>query len=186
MERIVVIGAGQAASTLIVKLRGLGFAGEILLIGDEPHLPYQRPPLSKKYLAGEMPRERLLLRQASWYEKNAVTLKLGVSAKELIERLDRISSHYANHHGVDLLLELRGQLPADKANLLAIVDRFLRLDENDKMNFILGRRLGVYRRLKDMDDLRLHRLVDRKRKDFGYSSRTDWERLFHSLRAQVV
>ncbi|MEM9441541.1 MAG: FAD-dependent oxidoreductase [Pseudomonadota bacterium] len=80
MERIVVIGAGQAASSLIVKLRSLGFADEILLIGDEPHLPYQRPPLSKKYLAGEMPRERLLLRQAGWYEKNAVTLKLGERA----------------------------------------------------------------------------------------------------------
>ncbi len=80
MDRIVVIGAGQAASSLMVKLRGLGFTGEIVLVGDEPHLPYQRPPLSKKYLAGEMPRERLLLRQSSWYEKNEITLKLGLSA----------------------------------------------------------------------------------------------------------
>jgi 3-phenylpropionate/trans-cinnamate dioxygenase ferredoxin reductase subunit len=80
MEHVVVIGAGQAASSLMVKLRGLGFEGEILLIGDEPHLPYQRPPLSKKYLAGEMPRERLLLRQAGWYEKNRITLRLDLSA----------------------------------------------------------------------------------------------------------
>lgn len=80
MERIVVVGAGQAASSLMVKLRGQGFEGEILLIGDEPHLPYQRPPLSKKYLAGEMPRERLLLRQAGWYEKNRIDARLGTSA----------------------------------------------------------------------------------------------------------
>lgn len=76
MKRIVVVGAGQAASSLLVKLRGLGFEGEILLIGDEPHLPYQRPPLSKKYLAGEMERDRLLLRQAAWYEKNLIDVRL--------------------------------------------------------------------------------------------------------------
>ncbi|MGI9435681.1 MAG: NAD(P)/FAD-dependent oxidoreductase [Geminicoccaceae bacterium] len=80
MERIVVIGGGQAASTLLVKLRSLGYEGSIALVGDEPHLPYQRPPLSKKYLAGEMPRERLLLRQAAWFEKNRIDLHLGTTA----------------------------------------------------------------------------------------------------------
>jgi 3-phenylpropionate/trans-cinnamate dioxygenase ferredoxin reductase subunit len=77
MERIVVVGAGQAASSLMVKLRGQGFDGDILLIGEEPHLPYQRPPLSKKYLAGDMPRERLLLRQEGWYDKNRIEVRLG-------------------------------------------------------------------------------------------------------------
>jgi 3-phenylpropionate/trans-cinnamate dioxygenase ferredoxin reductase subunit len=76
MERIVVVGGGQAASALMVKLRSLGYDGRIALIGDEPHLPYQRPPLSKKYLAGELPRERLLLRQEGWYEKNRIELHL--------------------------------------------------------------------------------------------------------------
>ncbi len=85
MERIVVIGAGQAASSLMVKLRSQGFDGDIMLIGDEPHLPYQRPPLSKKYLAGEMPRERLLLRQAGWYEKNRIDIRLEQNAV----RIDR-------------------------------------------------------------------------------------------------
>ena len=80
MKRIIVIGAGQAASSLMVKLRSQGFEGEIQLVGSEPHLPYQRPPLSKKYLAGEMPRERLLLRQAGWYEKNAIDLRLNSTA----------------------------------------------------------------------------------------------------------
>ena len=76
VDRIVVAGGGQAASSLMVKLRSLGYEGSITLVGDEPHLPYQRPPLSKKYLAGEMPRDRLLLRQAAWYEKNGVDLHL--------------------------------------------------------------------------------------------------------------
>jgi len=80
MDHIVVIGAGQAASSLMVKLRSQGFEGNITLVGDEPHLPYQRPPLSKKYLAGEMPRDRLLLRQIGWYEKNRVDLKLDTRA----------------------------------------------------------------------------------------------------------
>ncbi len=81
-DRIIVAGGGQAASSLMVKLRSLGYQGAIALIGDEPHLPYQRPPLSKKYLAGEMPRDRLLLRQAAWYEKNAIDLHLetGITA----------------------------------------------------------------------------------------------------------
>ncbi|MEM8950158.1 MAG: FAD-dependent oxidoreductase [Pseudomonadota bacterium] len=89
METIVIIGAGQAASSLMVKLRSQGFDGKILLIGDEPHLPYQRPPLSKKYLAGEMPRERLLLRQAGWYEKNGIDLRLEQNAV----RIDRSERH---------------------------------------------------------------------------------------------
>ncbi len=104
----------------------------------------------------------------------------------LIEKLDGITSHYANHHGVDLLIEIRGQLPGDKAKLLAIVDRFLGLDENDKLNFILGRRLGIYRRLDDLGNPGLHQLADRKLQDFGYSNRADWEGLFHALRARVV
>lgn len=76
LKRVVIIGAGQAASSLMVSLRGQGFEGDITLVGDEPHLPYQRPPLSKKYLAGEMPRERLLFRQEAWYKKNRIDLRL--------------------------------------------------------------------------------------------------------------
>ena len=59
MSGIVVIGAGQAGATLVEKLRANGYEGKITLIGEEPHLPYQRPPLSKKYLLGEMEQERL-------------------------------------------------------------------------------------------------------------------------------
>jgi hypothetical protein len=104
----------------------------------------------------------------------------------LIENLYGITSHYANHHSVDLLMELRGQLPEDKTKLLSILGTFLDLNEHDKLNFILGRRLGIYRRLKDLENSRLYLLVDRKLQDIGASTRTDLEHIFHSLRAQVV
>jgi hypothetical protein len=83
-------------------------------------------------------------------------------------------------------MELRGQLPEDKTKLLSILETFLDLNEHDKFNFILGRRLGIYRRLKDIENSRLYLLVDRKLQDIGASTRMDLEHIFHSLRAQVV
>ena len=53
MSRFVVIGGGHAAGQAVASLRQDGFEGEIVVIGDEPHVPYQRPPLSKQYLSGE-------------------------------------------------------------------------------------------------------------------------------------
>lgn len=77
MTHIVVIGAGQAGSSLVVKLRNLGFDGDVTLIGEETAPPYQRPPLSKKYLLGEMDVERLFLRPEAFYADQNITLKLG-------------------------------------------------------------------------------------------------------------
>lgn len=85
MEKIVVVGAGQAGASCVAKLRAEGFGGAITLIGEEPVPPYQRPPLSKAYLLGEMALERLYLRPESFYEDNGITLKLG----QRVERLDR-------------------------------------------------------------------------------------------------
>ncbi|MFN3953964.1 MAG: NAD(P)/FAD-dependent oxidoreductase [Pararhodobacter sp.] len=77
MAGIVVIGAGQAGASLVAKLRALGHDGPLTLIGDEPVPPYQRPPLSKKYLLGEMEVERLFLRPESFYAEQGITLRLG-------------------------------------------------------------------------------------------------------------
>lgn len=77
MAHFVVVGAGQAGAALVAKLRALGFAGDITLIGEETAPPYQRPPLSKAYLLGEMAEERLWLRSAEFYAENRITLKLG-------------------------------------------------------------------------------------------------------------
>lgn len=82
-DPIIVIGAGQAAASFIAKLRSEDYQGAITLIGDEQHLPYQRPPLSKKYLLGDMAVERLALRPQSWYEENHITLKTGVRVSQI-------------------------------------------------------------------------------------------------------
>lgn len=74
---IVIVGAGHGGAQAAIALRQRGFAGSVAMIGDEPDLPYERPPLSKDYLAGERPVERLLIRQPHFWEERSVTLLLG-------------------------------------------------------------------------------------------------------------
>ena len=76
-SRIVIVGAGQAAAAAIDTLRRKGFAGAIALVGEEESWPYQRPPLSKKYLAGAMAAERLLIRPPHFYGDHAIEVHLG-------------------------------------------------------------------------------------------------------------
>ncbi len=84
-ETCIVVGAGHAAGQAVASLRQGGFDGKILLIGDEPYIPYQRPPLSKAFLAGELELERLYFRPADFYSDAAVELRLGVR----VTRIDR-------------------------------------------------------------------------------------------------
>ncbi len=83
MDRIVIIGAGQAGFSAVSTLRKEGFDGQIDLIGNERHLPYQRPPLSKKYLLGEMSAERLTFRDNSFFSEEKITLHLGQEAQTI-------------------------------------------------------------------------------------------------------
>ena len=76
MTHVVVIGAGQAGSSLVAKLRNSGFDGRVTLIGAEPVPPYQRPPLSKAYLLGDMTLDRLFLRPESFYGEHGIDLRL--------------------------------------------------------------------------------------------------------------
>ncbi len=77
MSHFIVVGAGQAGQSIVTKLRAEGFEGEITLIGDETAPPYQRPPLSKAYLLGDMELERLYLRPANYYADEGITLVTG-------------------------------------------------------------------------------------------------------------
>ena len=88
IERIVIVGAGQAASQAVVSLRRHGFAGRIVMLGDEGHLPYHRPPLSKAYLAGDVGIERLPIRAQQFYDDRDVDLRLRALAVS-IDRDDR-------------------------------------------------------------------------------------------------
>lgn len=82
-QRLVIIGGGQAAAQLILSSRRSGFDDPITLVAGEPHLPYQRPPLSKKYLAGEVPVDRLYLRPERFYAEHGVELELGAQAARI-------------------------------------------------------------------------------------------------------
>ena len=84
-ERIVIIGAGQAGAQAVASLRADGFAGSLTMIGDEPFLPYQRPPLSKAYLSGTATEESLYILPPAGMEKARIEFIGGVRA----ERIDR-------------------------------------------------------------------------------------------------
>ena len=84
-DSIVIVGAGQAGAQAVQSLRTGGFGGRIALVGEEPHPPYQRPPLSKKHLAGEIDDEALHLRPPSFYEQNAIDCHFG----KVVEAIDR-------------------------------------------------------------------------------------------------
>lgn len=83
--RVVIVGAGHAGGSAAAFLRQYGHTGPIVLIGDEPLLPYQRPPLSKAWLKGEATADSLALKPASWYAENQVSLRLSGQAV----RIDR-------------------------------------------------------------------------------------------------
>jgi 3-phenylpropionate/trans-cinnamate dioxygenase ferredoxin reductase subunit len=74
---VVIVGAGHGGAQVAVSLRTQKFEGSIAIIGDEPELPYERPPLSKEYFAGEKEFERIQIRPAKYWDERAVTMLLG-------------------------------------------------------------------------------------------------------------
>ena len=110
-ERVAIVGGGQAAVQAIDTLRRKGFTGELVLIGDEPWLPYQRPPLSKKYLAGALERERLLLKPQHFYESHSVEIRLGRRAEEISRREQRLRLDDGSDVAYDALLIATGSRP---------------------------------------------------------------------------
>ena len=113
MSHVVVVGAGQAAASLVARLRSKGFDGQITVVGEEPAPPYQRPPLSKAYLLGDMELDRLFLRPAAWYADNDVTLRLGTRVDSIRprcqDRADRRRGACLRHARLD---HRRGAEPA--------------------------------------------------------------------------
>lgn len=77
------IGGGLASSQAAKQLRQLDAQAAITLVGEEPHVPYDRPPLSKDFLRGETPRERLFFDEPSFFEAQRINLKLGTAVKTL-------------------------------------------------------------------------------------------------------
>jgi 3-phenylpropionate/trans-cinnamate dioxygenase ferredoxin reductase subunit len=83
MENLLIIGAGQSAIQCISTLKKEGYSGSITLVGQEEHLPYQRPPLSKGFLEDSIGKERLYFKKLEFFTENKVQLYLGLSAEKL-------------------------------------------------------------------------------------------------------
>src|SRR5688572_3189096 len=107
-DHVVVDGGGQAAGQAVQSLRQQNFAGAITLLADEPYPPYQRPPLSKKYLAGELTRERLLLRPAAFYAEKSVALEQNARVEELDASKRRVRLRDGRTFSYDRLLLTTG------------------------------------------------------------------------------
>ncbi len=93
-EAVVIVGGGQAGYQIAASLRTEGYSGAIVLIGEEPHAPYQRPPLSKAFVLGKQDQARLLLRPESYYSGHQIELLAGekVAAIERTTRIVRLKS----------------------------------------------------------------------------------------------
>lgn len=94
-ETVVIVGAGHGAGQVVATLKQKKFAGNIVMLGDEPYLPYQRPPLSKKFLAGEMPPERLYFKPESFYEDPRIDIRL----ETRVESIDRSARKVTTSNG---------------------------------------------------------------------------------------
>lgn len=111
MTHVVVVGAGQAGASVVAKLRSDGFEGQVTLIGAEPVPPYQRPPLSKAYLLGEMAEERLYLRPHSYYADNDITLRLNTRVASIDRAAHVLTLHDDTRLQYDALVLALGADP---------------------------------------------------------------------------
>ena len=111
MAELVVIGAGQAALTLAETLRRAGDKRSITLVGEEPHPPYQRPPLSKAYLSGKLAKERLWLKPRAWYLDNDITLLTGCRVRGIDRQAHMILRDDRRALGYDTLVLATGSRP---------------------------------------------------------------------------
>ena len=113
MSGHIVIGAGQAGAALVAKLRELDPESPITLIGEEPVPPYQRPPLSKKYLLGEMEMERLFLRPQSFYADQRIELLTGARVNAIDRTARQIMLGDGTRRSYDRLALTTGSSPRE-------------------------------------------------------------------------
>jgi len=140
MKKVVIIGAGHAAGQLVASLRQKKFSGEITLLGEEPWYPYQRPPLSKKFLAGDMPAERLYVKPQNFYDDDPdvhVILNTRVTA---IDRGDQsVRTDTGQSFDYDFLVIASGSRPRELTLPGAELDGVFYLRGIDDVNAIRSR-----------------------------------------------
>ena len=132
MSTVVIIGASHAAAEAISTLNKKGFNGKIILIGDEPYLPYQRPPLSKKYFNDEVTVEQLYIKGETMYEKAGVVQMLGRTAVSIDRKKQEVALDNDEVVAYDKLILATGTraryLPVDGGDLPQI--KYLRTKDD--------------------------------------------------------
>ena len=111
MSGVVIIGAGHAAGQAAASLRQAKYEGDITIIGDEAHIPYQRPPLSKAYLQGEQSADKVYLRAESFYADRNITMKLNTTATAIDTAAKTVALNTDETLSYDHLLISTGSRP---------------------------------------------------------------------------
>lgn len=153
---IVIVGAGHAGAQAAICLRQMGFEGTIGLVGDERFAPYERPPLSKEYLAGDKPFERILLRPESFWAERQIDLQLGVRVTAVDPAAKTLTISGGGHVGYGQLIWATGGTPrmmdcqgSNARNVFAVrtradVDKIMaRLDATESVAIIGGGYIGL-------------------------------------------
>jgi len=153
---VIIVGAGHAGAQAAICLRQMGFEGSIAMIGNEPFAPYERPPLSKEYLAGEKPFERILLRPESFWGERDIDLLTGKRVAGIDSAAKTVSLSDDTKIGYDKLVWAAGGTPrmlscpgASANNLFAVrtrqdVDRIMAmLDQVTNVTIIGGGYIGL-------------------------------------------
>ncbi len=110
-DTFVIIGAGLAGAKAAEALRSGGFAGRVVLFGDEPERPYERPPLSKEYLQGSADRESVFVHPAGWYDAHEVDLRLGSPVVRLDAAAHEVATQASAPVRYERLLLATGSTP---------------------------------------------------------------------------
>ena len=111
MSGVVIIGAGHAAGQAAASLRQAKYDGDITIVGDEAHIPYQRPPLSKAYLKGEQTADKVYLRADSFYADRDITMKLSTTATAIDTAAKTVALSTGETLSYDHLLISTGSRP---------------------------------------------------------------------------
>jgi len=138
MSTTVIIGAGQAGNDIATSLRSLKYEGRIVLIGDEPFAPYRRPPLSKAYLSGDIPEDKLYIKPRDAYPKHDIELRTGCQVTAIDREAHTVTLSDGESLGYDKLALATGGHA-----------RRIPLDGADKPNVHYIRTLEDIRRLKE-------------------------------------
>lgn len=147
-DHIVIIGGGQAGAQAAISLRSGGYGGSITLIGDEAAAPYQRPPLSKAYLKGELEEERLYFRSKDWYAEENIALELNSSAASIDRSARKVLLEDGRSYPYDALIIATGSrprpLPLEGADLGGVFE-LRSLHDVDKLSetFAPGKKITI-------------------------------------------